>query len=192
MALVRSPHAGALAALGIAALLAIPAAQAGAHHDSLSAEQAERFREALSRHELRTLDGATLRLGRLQGEVVVVNFWASWCRPCRKELPALAALHAEIAGQGGRVVAVSIDEELANVKRFVRVHALALPVAHDGPEGLARTLDLDYVPFTVVLDRAGRVAYASEGSDAHAIAELGKVTRRLLGEAPMVSSGDGR
>jgi thiol-disulfide isomerase/thioredoxin len=192
MLLDQTRRAVARSAALAAALVALAAAPAGAHQDAVTPEQAERMREALRRHELRLLDGQSLCLGRLEGEVVVVNFWASWCRPCRKELPALSRLHAEITRRGGRVVAVSIDQELANVKRFVRSHALALPVAHDGPEGLARALDLDYVPFTVVLDRAGRVAYASEGSDAHAIAELERVTRKLLGEAPVATSGDNR
>jgi thiol-disulfide isomerase/thioredoxin len=137
----------------------------------------EALQQALSRHPLRTLDQRSLDL---KGEVVVLNFWASWCAPCRKELPALNALHAEIAPRGGRVVAVSVDEELANVERFAKVHALSLPIVADGPAGLARELDLPHVPMTLVLDRDGAVALAVSGSDAATIARIGAKARELL------------
>jgi thiol-disulfide isomerase/thioredoxin len=149
----------------------------------------EAVREALRDHRLSGLGGEDLSLRSLAGEVVVVNFWASWCRPCRRELPALAALHAEIAGRGGRVVAVAIDNERRNVERFVRRHAPGLPVAHDGPDGLARRLDLRHVPLTLVLGRDGRLAFASRGSDAEAVAEVGRVVCRLLDARPAAARG---
>src|SRR5205085_4051736 len=71
----------------------------------------ETVRRALRECVLHTLDGKPFTLGSLRGEVVVVNFWASWCPPCRKELPALQALHTRLGGQG-RVVAISIDQDL--------------------------------------------------------------------------------
>ncbi len=144
----------------------------------------ERLGRVLKEHVLRTLDGRTLSLGTLRGEVVVVNFWASWCSPCRQELPRLDALHASIAGRGGRVVAVSIDQETRNVRRFVRTHRLSLPIYHDGPDGLARTLDLPHVPFTVLLDRAGAVALASAGADDRAFDAIARRTRSLIAAGP--------
>jgi len=144
----------------------------------------ERVRQALRSHTLRTVEGRTLALQSLRGEVVVVNFWASWCSPCRKELPRLDALHASIAGRGGRVLAVSIDSEARTVQRFARTHRLKLPVYHDGPDGLARTLDLPHVPFTIVLDRDGRVALTTAGADDHALEAIAATTRRLMAAAP--------
>jgi len=139
----------------------------------------------LPKHALRMLDGSSMTLADLRGEVVVVNFWASWCRPCRSELPALDALNKELAAKGGHVVAISIDHDLDNVRRFARTHGLSLPIAHDGPDGLARELDLKAVPFTIVLDRSGAVAYTTTGTDAAAIAHVGDLTRKLMGRAPL-------
>ena len=149
--------------------------------------RAERLREALRRHPLRGLDGRTLPAAALDGEVVVVSFWATWCKPCRRELPSLDALHAELAGKGGRVVAVSIDTDPANVRRFVRTHGLRLPVYVDGPEGLARDLDLDHVPFTMVLDRSGALAHATSGAGAAGLAAIAAEARRAA-ERPHLSA----
>jgi len=139
---------------------------------------------------LRTLSGETVSLGGLRGEVVVLNFWASWCSPCREELPRLDALHAELARRGGRVIAVSIDLEARNAERFVRRHKLSLPIVHDGPDGLARRLDLRHVPFTIVLDRDGNVAYTASGSDAVALDALCAAARQVLAAKPVAARGD--
>jgi thiol-disulfide isomerase/thioredoxin len=165
------------------------AGPARAHVRPVSAPviQPEQIRRALGQHVFKTLDGESLTLASLQGQVVVLNFWASWCAPCRKELPALDALQASIAGQGGRVVAISIDNDLQNVTRFRKTHALKLPIVHDGPDGLARELDLQYIPFTLVLDREGAVAVVSTGTDDRAMAQIGAVTRQLLAKTPYVA-----
>ena len=142
-----------------------------------------RIASVLADHALRGLDGGkTITLTTLRGEVVVVNFWASWCAPCRKELPALDALHREIAKSHGRVLAVSIDLDPANVRRFVQRLRLTMPVYHDGPDGLAHELDLRALPFTVVLDRDGAVAYAGGGADAAALDRVTSLTRRLVAD----------
>ncbi len=153
------------------------------------AAQAER---ALSERPLAKLAGGTLTLGSLKGNVVVVNFWASWCAPCRRELPRLQALDAEIASRGGRVIAVSIDEDRRNVELFARRNGLTLPVLLDGPDGLARALDLRAVPLTIVLDRSGRVAYATTQSSDAGLAALANAVRPLLTERPVAANaGEG-
>lgn len=139
---------------------------------------------ALRAHTFRTPEGRALRLADLRGQVVVVNLWASWCGPCRRELPELDALGAEIAARGGRVLAVSVDLEPRNAERFARRLGLKLPVYHDGPDGIAKQLDLRAVPYTVVLDRAGEVAFTAHGADPAEIAKLKTVTRRLVAAPP--------
>ena len=141
----------------------------------------EALHRALREHVLHTLDGKTLTLASLRGEVVVVNFWASWCPPCRKELPALASLNRELSGQG-RVVAVSIDTDPRNVQRFAKSNHLAMTIAQDGPEGLVKQLDLQSVPFTLVLGRDGEVAMTASGTSE--LARVQSTAHRLVAVPP--------
>jgi thiol-disulfide isomerase/thioredoxin len=157
--------------------------------DAIGAD-APRARRAMQEHVLRTLDGRTFTLESLRGEVVLINFWASWCAPCCRELPRLNALHAEIAGKGGRVVAVSVDREARNVRRFVRRYGLTLPVCHDGPDGLARKLGLQRMPLTLVLSRDGEVAFAVHGADDETLAAVAARTRALIAAKPVASRQD--
>lgn len=182
----RAPVVVAAAAVGTIAALACgsPTRAGEAGFDAGAA------RTALARHELRDLDGRSLRLGALRGEVIVVAFWASWCAPCRRELPVLDALHAELSPRGGRVVAISIDQDPENARRFARRLRLALPVYHDGPERLARTLDLKQVPFTMVLDRQGVIARTFAGSDAASLDAIAATARRLLDARPQDAAAD--
>lgn len=139
-------------------------------------------------YELETLEGETLNLGDLRGEVVVVNFWASWCAPCRKELPWLATLHQQIADRGGRVVAVAVDDEGSKVRKFAERYDLDLPICHDGPSGLANVIDLPSLPFTLVLDRSGQVALLSTDSTRKHFESLRSRVEALVAEAPPASA----
>ncbi|HMB69319.1 MAG TPA: TlpA disulfide reductase family protein [bacterium] len=134
----------------------------------------------LVKHELRALDGtATASLGDLQGEVTVVNFWASWCKPCRKELVELDAMTRRLEPAGVRVVAVSIDHDVRKAARFIDGEGLSLPVYHDGPDGLARELDLPWLPCTVVMDAAGRVVRVDGGGDPETMQALESAVRSM-------------
>ena len=147
-------------------------------------------REALRSHAMKTLDGRTVSFADYEGQVVVVNFWASWCGPCRRELPELDAMNREITGMGGRVVAISVDLDRANVERFRQKLRLTLPIVHDGPEGLAEQIALRQLPFTVVIGRDGQIAYTTGRSDAAGLAALSSATRQLL-TGQTLATGDG-
>ncbi len=178
----------AVATLALAWALA-SAAPAAAGLAGLGAAD-EAAHRALREHPVRTLEGRSLTLGAQAGQVVVVNFWASWCAPCRRELPKLADLNRRLAGRGARVVAVSIDRDPANAKRFLRAQGIAVPAACDGPDGLARSLDLRAVPLTLVIGRDGRIAWSTTRSDDAGLAELTRVTEQLLaGGAAAASTG---
>lgn len=164
-----------LAAIALAAgLVAAPgAAPAG---DAAAGDRAARLQE----RALTAADGTSTSLAAWAGEVVVVNFWASWCAPCRAELAQLDRWNADWAGRGARVVAVSLDSDRARALRFAADHALALTVLHDGPDGLARELDLPAVPTTYVLGRDGAIALEVQGSDPRGLARLHDTVERLL------------
>jgi len=151
-------------------------------------------RAALAGHSLTTLEGTTTTLAAFRGDVVVVNFWASWCAPCRKELPTLNAWNTAWAGRGARVVAVSIDKDVRRARRFAMDMNLSLTVLHDGPDGLARTLDIPAVPYTLLLDREGNVVGTVSGSASEEIAALGRKVETMLaarGTPPVQEAGMG-
>ena len=150
----------------------------------------ERVHAALEHHVFRTPSGGTLTMASLNGQVVVLHLWATWCAPCRKELPRLDALHSELEKRGGRVLAVSIDLDPRNVERFVLQQHLKLPVAIDGPDGLAKELDVPAIPYTVVLNRNGEVVSLVAGSGEAMLESTTATARRLLAEKPMATRTD--
>jgi peroxiredoxin len=104
-------------------------------------------------------------------------------------------MHRDLRNRGGRVVAISIDSDRANAMRFIRQRKLGLPLVHDGPDGLARAMDLDRVPYTVVLDRDGRVAFTTSESGDKAMVEIRRTVDRLLAQPArdtQASGEDGR
>lgn len=183
----RATTAVALAAMALAGLALAPGAP-WAKEAARPAVASQRLEGALRQHELRSLDGKALAWSDLSGEVVVVSFWASWCKPCHREMPELDALHAELTPRGGRVVAISIDLDAESARRFVTSRRLKLPIYHDGPKGLARKLDLRQIPYTVVLDRQGAVAYTASGTSDAEIAALKQAARRLAAKDRLAAS----
>lgn len=173
-------------ALLLATALAAPALAAPARPD------AARLASALNAQPLRRLGGGSLAWSSLQGEVVVLHFWASWCAPCRRELPQIQALHLDLARSGGRVVAVSIDSDRRNAADFAARYAPSLPIYHDPPEGLAKTLDLPALPYTVVLGRDGAVLWAGGGADTKTRTTYAGLAQRAAAAAtPAAESTEG-
>lgn len=108
------------------------------------------------------LEGKQRHLSEWQGQVVLVNFWAPWCPPCRKEMPALMELQEKLAARGLTVVGITIDTH-DNAEAFADSLGINFPIliGEDGGLELAQTLGnkVGALPYTVVLDRQGRVAY---------------------------------
>lgn len=97
------------------------------------------------------------------GKVVVVDFWASWCAPCKASFPALARLQSELSAQGVLVVGVGLDDRPEEFARFVARLKPSFPVIHDREHRLARLVDVPAMPATMLLDRSGRVRHVHRG-----------------------------
>ena len=155
----------------VTAVVAGPAAFAGAATEPAS---------VMADHRLTSLDGKETTLSSFRGEVVVVNFWASWCAPCRKELPLMDEWNSAWADRGARVVAISIDSEGRRARQFAEQTNLSLTVLHDGPDGLAKSLDLPSLPCTFLLDRDGTVVSMISSSAPAELAALRRKVETLL------------
>jgi thiol-disulfide isomerase/thioredoxin len=108
-----------------------------------------------------TLDGQPLDIASLRGKVVVVNFWASWCAPCREESPRLVKVATDTAPLGVTFVGVDFKDTRSAAKRFVEVHGVPYPSLFDQPGVVLtrlRKLVPQYPPSTMILDRKGRIA----------------------------------
>lgn len=107
----------------------------------------------------RTLDTppVTKTLADYRGEVVLVNVWATWCGPCRVEMPSLQALHQSFGARGLRIVAVSIDDPGMEhaIRAFVRDYRLTFEILHDAPNAISRQYQTTGVPETFVIGRDG-------------------------------------
>ncbi|MCY0388899.1 TlpA disulfide reductase family protein [Robbsia sp. Bb-Pol-6] len=110
--------------------------------------------------------GASRSLAGYRGKVVVVNFWASWCGPCVREMPALSALSRQYAARGVRFVGIGVDSD-ANIAAFLRKVTVAYPVHVAGAGGadLAREMGdtVGGLPYTVLIDATGRIRWTKLG-----------------------------
>lgn len=102
------------------------------------------------------LDGRQWTLRDLRGHVVLVNFWATWCPPCRKEMPDIDALYKKFKSQGFVVLAIS-DEQAATVRSFLAKHKVSYPILLDPGDVVHKRFDVDGIPKSYIYDRDGNL-----------------------------------
>jgi len=102
--------------------------------------------------------------GLPQGEVVLLNFWATWCPPCRKEMPSMAALHRKYADRGLKIVAISVDRDADDLAAFVREYKLPFTVLQDADSAVSHDYGVFRYPETFLIDRQGNVRYHLVGA----------------------------
>jgi thiol-disulfide isomerase/thioredoxin len=131
------------------------AAHEAAEHGTASAEGliSRKIGEALPDLTFHTLDGKRVKLSELKSKVVVINFWATWCGPCVKEMPSLQKLATEYASQGLTVVGINLDEDPAGVLTpFLAKHEIKFQSFIDPAGELANRFSVSGLPLTLVVD----------------------------------------
>ncbi|MEM9622319.1 MAG: TlpA disulfide reductase family protein [Pseudomonadota bacterium] len=138
--------------------------------------------EAAPDFTLKTLTGPNLRLEEYRGQVVLINFWASWCGPCRQEMPVLDRLHQRYEDTGFAVLGVNVEGEVKPAKEIVDKTNVTFPVLIDEGQAVSELYDLEAMPSTVVVDRDGLVRYVHLGYKPGDEAKYVEVVKKLIRE----------
>ncbi len=112
---------------------------------------------------LRNLAGGNVRLAEQRGQVVLLNFWATWCGPCRVELPHLERLHTKYRSAGFVLLGVNVDDQAGPGQQMAQRMGLSFPVLHDADKAVTRRYDVGAMPGTVLIDRDGTVRHLHRG-----------------------------
>ena len=105
--------------------------------------------------QLQSLDGESVSLSSLRGETVLLNFWATWCPPCRGEMPYIQGIYEDWVDRGLVILAVNIGESSSTVEDFMRSNNLSFTVLLDTTQGVAQSYAIQYIPTTFFIDKDG-------------------------------------
>lgn len=133
----------------------------------------------------KTLDGETFDLQEHKGDVVLVNIWATWCEPCRAELPELARLHREYESRGFLVLGISADVKRlkTQVRNMVEDFELPYPIVHDWKNESVVSFKVNGYPTSFLVDRRGRIVWRRDGMVAKEDRELMGMMEAALAES---------
>ena len=120
--------------------------------------------EAPQEFTLSLLNGGNASLSDYKGKVVILNFWATWCPPCRAEMPSMEALYQRFNGQGLEILAVDIGENANTVRQFIQNNKYTFPVLLDSNSRISRIYGVEAIPTSYILDREGKIAARVVGS----------------------------
>ena len=134
----------------IALLLAMPAAA------SNSTGPAPDF-------QLPARGGKQLSLGQYKGQVVMINFWASWCGPCREEMPILEKLHAKYKPMGFTMIGVNVEPDSAEAAKWLKATPVTFPILFDTKSEVSKLYAVQSMPSTVIIDRKGNLRWLHRG-----------------------------
>ncbi len=137
----------------LAVLVAAPASQAAMPAVGASAPD----------FALKSSSGKNLRLSEHRGEVVMINFWATWCGPCRQEMPLLNRLHEQYRKAGFTLLGVNVDDKPQAAQDMARQLGVGFPLLFDSDKQVSRRYDVDAMPTTLLIDRAGKVRHIHRG-----------------------------
>ncbi|MDH4262632.1 MAG: TlpA family protein disulfide reductase [Spirochaetia bacterium] len=118
---------------------------------------------AVESSTLKNLQDQTVDLKEYSSKLIVVNFWAVWCKPCVQEFPELNALYQQLKNNGVMVVAVSVSPSKEDIQKFLDKNKVDFPVLIDENEGFANKFKVSVLPTTVLIDHENKVLYKYQG-----------------------------
>lgn len=112
---------------------------------------------------LKSSTGENLRLSEFRGDVVMINFWATWCGPCRQEMPLLDELYSRYQRVGFSLLGVNIDDDSRRAMQMIDELGVNFPVVFDARKDVSKLYEVEAMPVTVIVDREGTVRYIHHG-----------------------------
>ena len=129
---------------------------------------------------LKDAHGRSLSLSSLRGKVVLINFWATWCPPCKAEMPSMNRLYNEIRNRGFEIVAISTDNSLSTVKDFLARNRIDFQVLFDETKSVTRQYHVFSMPTTFLIDRNGMIVEKFYGEEDWTDPAIRKKIEKLL------------
>ena len=112
---------------------------------------------------LKDAEGNAVSLSDLKGQIVMINFWASWCGPCRQEMPLLEAIYRKYEPLGFTLLGVNVEENSNDGRAWLAERPVSFPVLYDPENGVSKLYDVIAMPSTVLIDRQGNLRYLHHG-----------------------------
>jgi len=112
---------------------------------------------------LKSASGDNMRLSEYRGDVVMINFWATWCGPCRQEMPLLEELYTRYQRVGFNLLGVNIDDDSGRAMKMIGELGVTFPVLFDARKEVSKLYQVEAMPVTVLVDREGRVRHIHHG-----------------------------
>jgi peroxiredoxin len=131
---------------------------------------------------LKNMQGQNINLTEQRGNIIVINFWASWCGPCRKEMPVLQELQDKYQDLGIQVWGINVEQENQAGRDFLANLDLSFPIFFDATNKLSATYQVDAMPTTVIVDRDGIVRYVYRGFKDGYGKKYAKAIKKLIRE----------
>lgn len=131
---------------------------------------------------LKSDSGKNLKLSEYRGDVVMINFWASWCGPCRQEMPLLEELFQEYETLGFTILGVNVEEDSAKAKDLLKDIPVSFPVLFDNTSKVSKLYDVVAMPSTVLVDRDGNMRYLHQGYKPGYVEQYQAQVRELIRE----------
>ena len=132
--------------------------------------------------KLKTLDGKAVKLSALKGKVVMINFWASWCGPCRQEMPLLQEIYSDYRKAGFVLLAVNLDEDVSEAKKFLKGMEISFPILLDPEGSVADLYKNQAMPSSYFVNREGNLAHLHRGYRPGEEKDYRKTILKLLAE----------
>jgi peroxiredoxin len=107
--------------------------------------------------------GANVSLGQYRGQVVMLNFWASWCGPCRQEMPLLDSIYTKYKRMGFTLIGVNVEPDSKSANDWLKQTPVSFPILYDKESKVSKMYDVEGMPSTVIIDRAGKVRALHRG-----------------------------